>query len=137
MPRKSMQCSEGAFGAFSAPTTCSPNNNSFYDAGPHTDAEVERILQKGFTQEFKSREYLVEKLGPDVVVSKLGCVLKVKISGDIKARLVTDLRRPGGNDALSQRCQGKAIPSHLAEVQRAATPCRESDFFLAWSGDSL
>jgi hypothetical protein len=40
-------------------------------------------------------------------------------------------------DALSRLCQGKAIPSHLAEVQRAATPCRESGFFLAWSGDSL
>ena len=40
-------------------------------------------------------------------------------------------------DALSWQCQGKAVPSQLAEVQRAATPCRELDFFLAWSGDSL
>ena len=38
---------------------------------------------------------------------------------------------------LSRRCQGKASPSHLAEVRRAATPCRESDFLLAWSGVSL
>ena len=103
MPRKSMQCSEGAFGAFSAPTTCSPSNNSFYDASPHADAEVERILQKGFTQELKSWEDLVAELGPDVVVDKLGCVLKVKISGNIKARLVTDLRRPGGNGRLKIR----------------------------------
>ena len=98
-----MQCSEGAFGACSAPTTCSPSNNSFYDAGPHADAEVERILQKGFTQELKSWEDLVAELGPDVVVDKLGCVLKVKISGNIKARLVTDLRRPGGNGRLKIR----------------------------------
>jgi hypothetical protein len=40
-------------------------------------------------------------------------------------------------DALSRQCQGKAFPCQLAEVQRAATPCRKLDFFLAWSGDSL
>ena len=98
-----MQCSEGAFGAFSAPTTCSPSNNSFYDASPHADAEVERSLQKGFTQELKSWEDLVAELRPDMVVDKLGCVLKGKISGNIKARLVTDLRRPGGNGRLKIR----------------------------------
>ena len=27
-------------------------------------------------------------------------------------------------DALSRQCQGKAFPCQLAEVQRAATPCR-------------
>ena len=39
-------------------------------------------------------------------------------------------------DVLSRQCQGKAFPCRLAEVQRAATPCRKFDFFLAWSGDS-
>ena len=40
-------------------------------------------------------------------------------------------------DALSRLCQGKAIPSHLAEVQRAAAPVRDSGFFLAWSSESV
>ena len=70
---------------------------------PDADTEVERFLQKGFTQDFKSCEDLVAELGPDVAVNKLGCVLKVKISGDIKERLVTDLRRPGGNNRLKTR----------------------------------
>jgi hypothetical protein len=35
-------------------------------------------------------------------------------------------------DALSRRCQGKAIPSHLAEVQPAATPCQNQTSF--WLG---
>ena len=99
--KKSMQCGQGSQdGAFNAPATCSPNYNSFYDAGSHADAEVKRILEKGFTREFDSWEDLVAELGPDVVVNKLGCVLKVKISGDVKARLVTDLRRSGGNGRL-------------------------------------
>ena len=99
-----MQCSEGAFGASSAPMTCSPN----------ADTEVERSLQKGFTQDFKSCEDLVAELGPDVVVNKLGCTLKVKISGDIKERVVTDLRRPGGNNRLKTR--ERVVPPRVLDL---------------------
>ena len=38
-------------------------------------------------------------------------------------------------DALSRLCQGKSVPSHLAEVERLPAPARNAAFFLAWSRD--
>ena len=46
---------------------------------------------------------LKKDLGQDIVVNKLGCVLKTKASGEVKVRLVTDLRRSGGNGRLKIR----------------------------------
>ena len=37
--------------------------------------------------------------------------------------------------ALSRLCQGKSVPSHLAEVERLPAPARNAAFFLAWSRD--
>jgi hypothetical protein len=49
--KKSAQCGQGSQdGAVNAPATCSPNYNSFDDAGSQADAEVKRSLQKGFTR---------------------------------------------------------------------------------------
>ena len=93
----------GVDSAFWAPHSCSPNYRSFYDAGSHAETEVQRIHEAGFVEEFETLEELKEKHGQDVVVNKLGCVLKVKISGEVKARLVTDLRRSGGNGRLKIR----------------------------------
>ena len=37
------------------------------------------------------------------MINKLGCVLKVKIPEDVKARLVTDVHRSGGDGRLKIR----------------------------------
>ena len=72
------------------------NYRFFYDAGEHADSEVKRIHEAGFTVTGRAQA----ALDPDVMINKLGCVLKVKIPGDVKARLVTDVHRSGANGRL-------------------------------------
>ena len=57
---------------------------------------MKRIHEAGFTVTGRAQA----ALGPPVVLS---CILKVKIPGDVKARLMTDLRRPGGNGRFKSR----------------------------------
>ena len=79
------------------PERASLNNyRPFYDAGERADSKVERIYEAGVTVAGRAQA----ALGPDMVINKLSCVSKVKIPGDVKARLVTDLHRSGGNGRL-------------------------------------
>ena len=52
-------------------------------------AEVERIHEAGFTRAYHSLDALKEDLGQDIVVNKLGCVVKTKASGEVKASAYT------------------------------------------------
>ena len=79
------------------------NYRSFLEAGEHSRAEVKRIHEAGFTRAYHSLDELKQELGQDVVINNLGCMLKTKTSGEVKARLVTDLRRSGGNGRLKIR----------------------------------
>ena len=60
------------------------------------DSEVKRIHEAGVTVTGRVQA----ALGPDMGINKLSCVSKVKILGDVKARLVTDLHRPGRDGQL-------------------------------------
>ena len=79
------------------------NYKSFHEAGEHAKAEVKRVVDAGFVQAFDNWEEATAALGDDVVVNRLGCVVKTKANGEIKARLVTDLRRSGGNGRCKVR----------------------------------
>ena len=79
------------------------NYKSFHEAGEHAKAEVKRVVDSGFAQVFDDWEEATATLGDDVVVNRLGCVVKTKANGEIKARLVTDLRRSGGNGRCKVR----------------------------------
>ena len=75
------------------------NYRSFYDAGEHADSEVKRIHEAGFT------------------VTGRACIRTCADSevGDVKARLVSDLRRSGGNGRLKIR-ERVALPRVLDRV---------------------
>ena len=48
------------------------------------------------------------------MINKLGCVLKTKASGEVKARLVTDLRRSEGNGKLKIR--ERVVPPRVLDL---------------------
>ena len=70
---------------------------------PRQAPESREVCRRASRENSTLGENLVAELGPDVVVNKLGCVLKRKSSGDTKSRLVADLRRSGGNGRLKIR----------------------------------
>ena len=106
-------------------TSCNWGNyKSFHDAGEHAQSEVERIVNSGFAQEFNNWKEATAELGTDTVVNRLGCVVKTKANGDIKARLVTDLRRSGGNGRCKIR-ERIVLPRVLDLVHSALRMLRE------------
>ena len=68
--------------------------------------QVQKLVDKGYVEEFQSFEAMAAAIGEQPVLSKLALISKERASGDWKHRLIVDLLR---SDVNSHICQGERI----------------------------
>ena len=88
------------------------NYKSFVEEPEHAAAEVQRYLEKGFAFEAKN-EWVVERFKQGTV-SRLALLIKEKDNGEIKRRVIIDLKRSGGNARC--RLQERLVLPRVCDV---------------------
>ena len=72
------------------------NYSSVADDEPNARIELDRYYDQGYLKKIGTEE--VERNMGHGTVSKLGLIVKEKPSGEVKRRIIIDLKRSGGND---------------------------------------
>jgi hypothetical protein len=76
------------------------NYKSFYqDSGDYAEVEIKRISDKGFIEVFDTWAD-IEKKWPGAIASKVALIVKEKVDGSMKTRLIVDMRRSGVNGGV-------------------------------------
>eukprot|EP00438_Fugacium_kawagutii_P033982 Skav228940 [mRNA] locus=scaffold2181:359534:359893:- [translate_table: standard] len=107
------------------------NYKSVEEATEDAEIELRRYEQANYLQRMP-REQALEKF-PGGTVSRLGLVLKTKDTGEIKRRIVIDLRRSGGN--AKSVLPEKLILPRVVDVIHMLKELRASKVLFAPQGE--
>ncbi len=77
------------------------NYSSFEDAPEKAQAELDRLISDQRASIVHSWEEVVAAVGADAILTQLACLIKQKMDGSEKVRLLVDMRRSGVNGKMT------------------------------------
>eukprot|EP00438_Fugacium_kawagutii_P036445 Skav213606 [mRNA] locus=scaffold1971:99628:100965:+ [translate_table: standard] len=117
------------------------NYQSFYQAGPKAQAELDRLVEDERADCVDDWEQVVALVGTEAKLTQLACILEVK-DGKEKVRLVVDMRRSGinGRMTLLERIILPRVPDvakSCEELLKTAYPDDQLEFFVCDFSDAF
>mgnify|MGYP001815729493 CR=1 FL=1 len=99
------------------------NYKSFSESHEDASLEMERLIEKGLVKKItlEQAEHFFDK----PVISKLGLIVKEKLDGAKKRRVIVDALRSGANQQA--RCPERIVLPRPIEVQRMLTDMKASE----------